>query len=628
VERQRAESSVVIKDVTATPADADEQAVAYGAPATTTSGRRWRVDSRWLLVFLSYAIPARLLYVRFSWFPTTQIPFRDWSDQVQEVWFYGWMAHAVSHLQNLFFTTALNFPHGVNLMTNTTSPLLGVLFAPLTWLAGPLATYVVLLELGFALTALSAAVCARRLGLGWWRAWFVGAVFGFCAHRIVEGTTHVFLAFDLTMPWVLYGAIRFFQGRWSVRRFGLVVGVLLAVEFLVSTERVGIELAGLALVALFDVIHHRTWARVRDVVLGYALTGACFVALASLPLWYFFFGPQSISGPPHTGVAWENVTLRQLVQPGPYTLFAPLGHTTTAESRELGAWNSTGYLGVPLLALAIVGVVRSWREPLTRGVTALTVIFLVLTLGPSVELPGLHLSIPAPYRLVAKLPVGQDILPFRYMEIVVLGLAWLAATGLGGLVLDRAARRYGAAVAAITLAVLTILSLVPAGGVPEASTLSNGWLQTPQAARALPDSAVVLTYPYAVTIFNSSMLDEAESGLWYHLIGGQAIVPGPSGSNVSVLPLEPLDVVAVLMRATLPHPTGRETGFPFKVPVLPPLDATTIRQFHEFVTNNHVTEIFWRQWGWNPQVALAYLQAAFGPGASYANGTVRIWNVG
>ena len=80
-------------------------------------------------------------------------PADDWA---QEVWFLGWPAFAIVHGHNPLFTTWLNYPSGMNLMENTSMPLLGIVFAPVTWLAGPIVTYSLVLRLGMVTSACSA----------------------------------------------------------------------------------------------------------------------------------------------------------------------------------------------------------------------------------------------------------------------------------------------------------------------------------------------------------------------------------------------------------------------------------------------------------------------------------------
>ena len=58
-------------------------------------------------------------------------------DPAQEVWFMAWPAWAVAHAANVFFSGAVNVPHGANLLSNTSGTLVGVVLSPVTWLWGP-----------------------------------------------------------------------------------------------------------------------------------------------------------------------------------------------------------------------------------------------------------------------------------------------------------------------------------------------------------------------------------------------------------------------------------------------------------------------------------------------------------
>ena len=61
----------------------------------------------------------------------------DCGDPAQQVWFTAWPAWAIAHLHSPFFSGAVNVPHGANLLSNTSGTLVGVVLAPVTWLAGP-----------------------------------------------------------------------------------------------------------------------------------------------------------------------------------------------------------------------------------------------------------------------------------------------------------------------------------------------------------------------------------------------------------------------------------------------------------------------------------------------------------
>jgi hypothetical protein len=613
----------------------ERDAVVNGVPQRTPILKWDRRQLIWLLIALSYFVGAIALYWHFPLISHNRIPLGPVGDQVQEVWFLAWPAHAISHLQNPFFTTALNNPAGVNMVTNTTMLGLGVLFAPITWIFGPLATYVFLLQLGFFATALSAAVCARRLGATWWGSWIAGAVFGFCAHRLIEGLVHPFMSFAALVPWIFYIAIRFAQGKVAPRRFAIILGTLMIGEFLISVERFSLDAIALGVIFLADVVVHRsTWlTRLKYLLWGYGPAAFGALIVLAVPLWYFAFGPQSISGVPHQRVAWWTVDFKTLFQPGAYAWFAPFGRSVTQLRVLEGPWDNANYIGVPLLLLALVGVWRSRRDNVGRGATGLALFFGLLSFGRTITIPLLHWHLASPYRLIAHIPVLKDGLPERYMDITVLAVAWLCAEALR----PRTAQSHAASISrritpfsllVAAIALLSVVSLIPRDSVPAADTAATPWLSSAEAKQQLPMNSVVLSYPYPYVIFNTAMLDQADSGLWYQLIGGQAIVPRPNGTNRGVWPLSPPEVFDVFYRAASQDLNARVTNLPFRVRALPPLNAHTMSAFHVFVKRNHVDEIFFRQWGYHPEVALRYLTAAFGPGSSFDNGTIRIWHVG
>src|SRR5258707_1340493 len=74
---------------------------------------------------------------------------------------------------------AMNAPHGINLMWNTSLLLPGVLLTPVTLLAGPQTTLTLLLTLGFAGSAASLYWVLRRWGVRIGPAALGGAVYGF-----------------------------------------------------------------------------------------------------------------------------------------------------------------------------------------------------------------------------------------------------------------------------------------------------------------------------------------------------------------------------------------------------------------------------------------------------------------
>jgi hypothetical protein len=66
------------------------------------------------------------------------------------IWYLGWIPHELSRAHNPLLTDYLSYPHGVNLMWNTSLLLPGVVVAPVTLLFGPQVALTTLLTLGFA----------------------------------------------------------------------------------------------------------------------------------------------------------------------------------------------------------------------------------------------------------------------------------------------------------------------------------------------------------------------------------------------------------------------------------------------------------------------------------------------
>jgi hypothetical protein len=114
-------------------------------------------------------------------------------------WFMRYSAAAVMHGRlPALVTTALNAPQGVNLMWDTPFMLLAVPLAPVTALAGPLASLTIVLTLGFAGSAASLFLVLRRWGCSLWPTALGGAVYGFSpGARQFRGGSGLWLAAGL-----------------------------------------------------------------------------------------------------------------------------------------------------------------------------------------------------------------------------------------------------------------------------------------------------------------------------------------------------------------------------------------------------------------------------------------------
>ncbi len=262
----------------------------------------------------------------------------------------------------------------MNLASNTTVPLLGLLAAPVTSTLGPIAALNLLLRLSLALSAFSLYLVLGRFDLPRWARAFGGLLYGFGPYLIgqASGDAHLDLAFGALPPLLfllVYEAATGSAGPSPIRR-GLLIGGVVAAQFLIDPEVLAqcLLLAGVAL--FFGALRHRRAVAARAGEL--ARTAFAAIAFGGLiiayPLFELLFGPGHLRGPVQSVSALQFFsedllepflpTAREAVAP---TAVASLTHFATRNVSELG-----GYLGIPL-AVLLVALVALGRRMLLRS---------------------------------------------------------------------------------------------------------------------------------------------------------------------------------------------------------------------------------------------------------------------
>jgi uncharacterized membrane protein YeaQ/YmgE (transglycosylase-associated protein family) len=93
------------------------------------------------------------------------------------------------------------------------------------------------MRLGLVTSALALQWVARQFGLSRASSWVAGLIYGFSTMQIVQGYGHLFLVFAPLPPLFLYVCYRVVAGTLSAGRGGLLAGLLLGCDFLISAER-------------------------------------------------------------------------------------------------------------------------------------------------------------------------------------------------------------------------------------------------------------------------------------------------------------------------------------------------------------------------------------------------------
>ena len=466
------------------------------------------------------------------------------ADAGLNTWFLAWTAFALRHGLDPFVTTWINHPVGVNLAVNTQMPLLGLLAAPVTLTAGPVASLNLLTWLAFPLSATSMFFVLRR-----WTSWapaaFAGGLlYGFSPYVAGQATAHLHLIFLPFPPLILLAGVELFVVRTgSARRWGLLLGAAATAQFFVSTE----VLAACGLVALLGLVVLGV-ARTAEVApalrhgaagVGWALV--VFVPLVAWPVALVLFGPLRYSTPLTVGAATPfRSDLLSPVVPTSSLRFAPGGLAGVGDRLSpLGIYSEDGaYLGVPLLALlAYLGIrFRSDRWiPFCLGLAGAT---FVLSLGSHLAVDGHQTGVPLPFALLQGVPLLDQMLPARLS----LGTAFLVAValalGLGHLrpTLRRPSapgpgRRTGPAEAAVlgAVAVLALVSLIPRWPDTTVPTGTPSYFSSPAVDR-IPPGSVALVYPYPMPGDNQAMVWQAGTGMRFRLLGGYDLIPNAAGT--------------------------------------------------------------------------------------------------
>jgi hypothetical protein len=474
----------------------------------------------------------------------------DGPDPPVFIWYLRWVPFALSHGLNPLFTTYLDFPDGINLMWQTSVPLLGLLLAPITLTLGPIFAYNLLMTASMALAAWCAFLAFRRHVERPWAAALGGLLFGFSPYMLAQslGHPHVGVVFICPLMLIAFEETLLRQTR-SPWQLGAMVGALAAAQLLISEEllltQVLVAAMALAIVVGLRLDQVRRRAAYVFKVLGVA--AGILTAVAVWPLWMQFFGPQAVPGT----LAAPNVfvtDLAGLVLPTSLQAIAPAALTAVTDRFSGSQYEAGAFLGLPLLVLLVLAVGRWLRDPVVQVASMLAVLAAALSLGVTFHLGGVTTGVPAGLLAVAFLAMSRTRV--GRLTPVIYGLVWAGlATGpllhnvvpsrlmlyvflFAGLLLsvlfDRwdfaSPRRTVVAGAIAALALLTLLPRIPFGTSPAhvPTFFSGGSVST------LPTGSVALLVPYAHESESRAMLWQVSADLRFKMPEGYANRPGPA----------------------------------------------------------------------------------------------------
>jgi hypothetical protein len=474
-------------------------------------------------------------------------------DPAQQVWFIAWPAYALLHGLNVFYSTWLWPSHGVNLLANASSPLIGVVLTPVTWAFGPFVATTLALTLAPGLSAWGCWLACRRF-VAWWPACAIAALlFGyspFVIQNVDQGHLGVaLLVFPPLMLVVLHEIL--VRRKWSAERCGLALGLLLLGEFMVSQEILTLTVlsgaVGLAVCAL--AVRRRVAATDRFALRAFAV--AALVALVTLaaPVWFMLEGPQHIRGSIFAGTPYFATSAAYGIwESGRYALqmagFAP--GTTSGPPVQ--------FLGIGVLVGFALSLVLAWRRSALWVMAAVALVSTVFSWDNAVWLSPGHVVLEKwlPFQWIMRLPVIDNVATIHFAALADLAAALVIAMGIGATRSWRLWARLPARVGMagiVALCVAAAAMLVPVWVSYQAPLVVEKvrlppWYAT--VARTIPVGSVIATYPFPASgaIESQPLVWQVADGMRFRLAGGYVKVPsrrdgvlgtGPRGSPTWVL---------------------------------------------------------------------------------------------
>jgi hypothetical protein len=482
--------------------------------------------------------------------PASSIPC-GCGDPGLNLWTIQWVAWSVTHLHDPFFTSAVYAGQGGANVLDTYNLLPGFLALPLTLALGPVVSFNVLVTLVPVANGLAMFFLLRKVNRylpGDVLASVVYAFLPFFVDNEAFAHFNVDVAFlPPLLLWCVHDLL--VDRRHAPVRVGLLAGVLCVLQFFLGPEQLamGVVMGGLGVVIAVAVAPRLLWER-RVVLLkaGAAAAGLAAVGLA-YPAWTLLAGARHTSGPvwPSTPIAPNN--LAGLVDPGAYgsrSTFDVIGGYAGSQGPAIS------YIGIAVLLLIGLSAVVWWRRRLARSALLAGTVALFLSLGIGQGKGSQHWL---PWRIFYRMTVLDEILPGRFVLFTDVAIVLLVAMSLrgwweqrdrvrslAGRLARRAPRSFEPAWAALwcTAFAAAFVPVLLTEGLPitEQSTSVPAWFL--DVAPTLRSRPTVLVLPDATSGATSAMVWQAEADFSFSMVGGYAIVPGPTGhTSVTIEPL-------------------------------------------------------------------------------------------
>jgi hypothetical protein len=431
------------------------------------------------------------------------------------VWNLNWWPFSFTHHINPFLTRYIWSPQGFNLAWATSVPTLGIIMAPITLLFGATASFNILAIIGPALSATACFYLVYYLTKHYFGSFIAGYLYGFSSYELGQYVSHTSLYLTFLIPLLVLLYVMRLKQRIGKVLFIVVTTVLLVLQFGISNEIFAtffvFATIGLVLFYLFSDLAQKKLILITSI--EFYTAGLLSIIALTPYLYYLVIGYKNVPHVINSPIGFSTDVLNYFV-PTPITKFGSGSFRTIAEHFSGNYSEDGGYLGLPLLLTVLYFTIKYWRKHYTKPLIGLLIVIMLLSLGPKLQLDGLHHhTILLPWTLALKLPLVKSALPDRFTMF-----ASLAAAVIIGIWLSFKSSTVIAYIKyAVTLSIIVSI-------FPNTSLYSWRNITTPTVFQAasvdkyIKKNSNIIILPYG--ILGSSMYYQYESGMHFTQTGG------------------------------------------------------------------------------------------------------------
>jgi hypothetical protein len=455
-------------------------------------------------------------------------------DVAEQVWFMGWLPHALTHGLNPFVSQYLFAGSGgVNLMVNTSVMFPALLLAPLTLLGGPILAFNVSVVLAPVLCAWPMMLLARRFTSSFFLSLIATVLWVMSPYVMCHlGFAHLHQTVTFFPPVVILLAASLVEGRRSARRTGVLGALAVIVQFFTGSELLAMAAFEVALGLMVLAVLRPKFVRAHAAKGVHALlvAGGIAVVVLAYQLWVEFFGPRHTTGSPWGAEYSIGNKLAGFVHAS-----VGLGHgdRLTSLMGKPGLPDAPlSFLGWGMILTVVATCIWLRRNRIVQVLGLVGFVTFVLSLGVDVRVSGTtEVLIPwAPWQLFTHVPVVEQLIPGRFVQFV--GFAGVLLCLIGWDALRTSLKPKGKLVASLGVCMAVAVVLVQQVLVVNAPFPSSVQFVEPKffvdyGANPTPEGRL-LTLPYPNSGFglqSAPMTYQARSGFTYQLLGGYVLVP-------------------------------------------------------------------------------------------------------